>query len=51
MEVIGLQLDDVLIEKGAIMVRQGKGRKDRVTRSVAARCSGSSVTVMMCGPV
>ena len=31
MEVVGLQLDDVLIEKGAIMVRQGKGRKDRVT--------------------
>ncbi len=31
MEVISLQLDDVLIEKDAIMVRQGKGRKDRVT--------------------
>tara|TARA_B100001971_G_scaffold204780_1_gene221341 strand:+ start:1898 stop:2800 length:903 start_codon:yes stop_codon:yes gene_type:complete len=31
MEVVGLQLDDVLIEKGAIMVRQGKGRTDRVT--------------------
>jgi integrase/recombinase XerD len=31
MEVANLQLEDVLIEKGAIMVRQGKGRKDRLT--------------------
>lgn len=31
MEVVNLKLDDVLFEKGAIVVRQGKGRKDRVT--------------------
>ena len=31
MEVIGLQIDNVLMEKGTVMIRQGKGRKDRMT--------------------
>ena len=50
-ELIGLALFDIDRERGTVMIRQGKGKKDRMIPIGERASPGSTATRRRCAPI